>query len=64
MTHNENEKQDAEYTPGSDTDTERLQHDQDSPAFDDPEIDRDAVKVLPGTGGPDDEGDIALPGKP
>jgi hypothetical protein len=28
-----------------------------SSAFDDKEIDRSAVKVLPGTGGPDDIGD-------
>jgi hypothetical protein len=32
----------------------------DSAAFDDPEIDRDDVKVLPGTGGPDDVGDIEV----
>lgn len=30
----------------------------DSEAMDDPEIDEDAVDVLPGTGGPDDVGDV------
>ena len=60
-TEAENIEKDKRYSPGSDTDTERLQHDPaTSPALDDPEIDQSAVKVLPGTGGPDDEGDIEL----
>ena len=50
---------DTNYSPASDTDTKRLQN-QDSPAFDDEEIDESAVKSLPGTGGPDDEGDIEV----
>jgi hypothetical protein len=54
-------EKDTAYTPASDTDTEALQQDQDSAAFDDPEIDESAVNVLPGTGGPDDEGDVSLP---
>ncbi len=50
---------DMAYSPASDADTDELQGEQfDSPALDDPEIDADAVQVLPGTGGPDDEGDI------
>lgn len=32
----------------------------DSPALDDDEIDADAVKTLPGTGGPDDVGEIEV----
>ncbi|MCU1405187.1 MAG: hypothetical protein JWQ43_1490 [Glaciihabitans sp.] len=32
-----------------------------SEAFNDPEIDPDAVKVLPGTGGPDDSGETDAP---
>lgn len=32
----------------------------DSPAMDDDEIDSDAVKTLPGTGGPDDVGEIEV----
>lgn len=50
---------DINYSPASDTDTKRLQ-DQESPALNDEEIDESAVKTLPGTGGPDDEGDIEV----
>jgi hypothetical protein len=50
---------DMEYSPASDTDTEQKQS-QESEALRDPEV-ADAVKVLPGTGGPDDVGEIALP---
>jgi len=56
---------DTTYSPGSDSDTEQLQDaPSQSPALDDPDIDQSAVKVLPGTGGPDDEGDVSLPSKP
>ena len=52
---------DMEYSPASDTDTEQKQdQDQESQALQDPEV-ADAVKVLPGTGGPDDVGEIELP---
>lgn len=58
-------EKDTIYSPGSDTSTQRLQDDaSDSPALADPDIDQEAIKVLPGTGGPDDEGDVTLPGKP
>jgi hypothetical protein len=50
---------DMAYSPASDTDTEEKQ-DQDSQALQDPEV-ADAVQVLPGTGGPDDVGEIELP---
>jgi hypothetical protein len=50
---------DMEYSPASDTDTEQKQS-QESEALRDPEV-ADAVKVLPGTGGPDDVGEIVLP---
>jgi hypothetical protein len=33
----------------------------DSEAFDDPAVDPDDVKVLPGTGGPDDAGEVEGP---
>ncbi|GAB2981306.1 hypothetical protein [Frigoribacterium salinisoli] len=33
---------------------------QDSPAMDDGEVNGDAVNALPGTGGPDDEGDVEV----
>jgi hypothetical protein len=61
-TEAENIEKDKRYSPASDTDTDELQHDPaGSPALDDPDIDQSAVKVLPGTGGPDDEGDIEPP---
>lgn len=50
---------DINYSPASDTDTKRLQG-QENPALNDEEIDESAVKTLPGTGGPDDEGDIEV----
>jgi hypothetical protein len=61
----ENEQQviekDTNNSPSSDETTSELQNDvAGSPAFDDPEIDRDSVTTLPGTGGPDDEGDIEI----
>lgn len=52
---------DTNNSPSSDRTTEELQESSaDSPAFDDPDIDESAVKALPGTGGPDDEGDIEV----
>jgi len=48
-------------SPESNTDTEELQENPaGSPALDDPEIDDSRVTTLPGTGGPDDEGDIDM----
>jgi hypothetical protein len=50
---------DTAYSPASERETEsRQDHPETSPATKDPDIDEDAVKVLPGTGGPDDEGDV------
>jgi hypothetical protein len=42
------------------TETTHSESSQSSEALNDPEIDDDAVKVLPGTGGPDDVGDIDI----
>jgi hypothetical protein len=54
-------KKDTNYSPASDTDTHTLQDaPASSPALDDPDIDESAVNVLPGTGGPDDEGDVTM----
>ena len=54
----DNDKQ-STTAPGSEESTEQLQHDQaGSPALDDPAIDENDVTNLPGTGGPDDEGDV------
>ena len=49
---------DMSYSPSSARETEELQDAPDSAALDDADIDPDDVKVLPGTGGPDDVGDI------
>lgn len=49
-------------TPGSERDTEVKQNESvaDSEAVRDSEVDGDQVQVLPGTGGPDDVGDIEV----
>jgi hypothetical protein len=55
-------------TPGDgyqDTNERDMESKQDEPvaaseAFDDPALDPDDVKVLPGTGGPDDVGELEL----
>ena len=50
---------DTDYSPSSERDVEELQQDQaDSPALDDPDIDRSDVRLLPGTGAPDDTGQV------
>jgi hypothetical protein len=54
------ERLDTDYSPSSERETETLQDDQDSPVFDDPDIDRDAVKLLPGTGDYTDDGDVEV----
>jgi hypothetical protein len=62
-THSEQQviEKDTTNTPSSDTDTEALQNNSvESSSGVDGEIDEDAIKVLPGTGGPDDEGDIEI----
>ena len=54
-------EKDTNNSPGSDETTHELQDDaSSSPALDDPEIDKDAITTLPGTGGPDDEGDVEV----
>lgn len=50
---------DTSYSPASGIEAEQRQESPDeSSATDDAEIDDDAVNVLPGTGGPDDVGEI------
>lgn len=50
---------DTSYSPGSEDEVEERQ---DSPsesrATDETEVDEEAVQVLPGTGGPDDVGEV------
>ena len=51
-----------EYHDGNERDVEQKQSEsvQSSEALNDPEVDDEAVQVLPGTGGPDDGGDIDI----
>ncbi len=52
-------RKDDDYSPSSERDVEALQEDQSgSPALQDPDIDRDAVTLLPGTGDSDDDGQV------
>jgi len=58
---NDSIERDTVYSPSSNAETRERQQDPDeSPATDDPDIDDESVKVLPGTGGPDDSGDIEV----
>lgn len=58
LTDEEQSEKDMSYSPASETETQAKQ---DAPADPrDPDVDPDAVKVLPGTGGPDDPGDVVL----
>jgi hypothetical protein len=54
---NEQVRKDTAYSPGSDTETRHKQEDP-VPATVDDEIDADDVRAVPGTGGPDDVGDV------
>jgi hypothetical protein len=63
-------RKDMSYSPASETETQRKQEDP-HPETLDPDIDADDVKVVPGTGGPDDAGDVEvapedlnMPGRP
>jgi hypothetical protein len=51
---------DMTYSPASGRETEERQQSSDSQAFNDEDIDADQVNLLPGTGGPDDVGDIEV----
>ncbi|HEV7623007.1 MAG TPA: hypothetical protein VGO26_02645 [Amnibacterium sp.] len=55
------ERKDTDYSASSHRDVAALQEDQEgSPALDDPDIDRDAVKLLPGTGDFTDDGQVEV----
>jgi hypothetical protein len=60
--HSEKTTPNADDTPASEYETEVKQSEDvgSSAAFDDSDIDSDDVAVLPGTGGPDDVGDIEV----
>lgn len=51
-------EKDTTYTPGSETETAAKQDGPTLPASVDDDIDPDDVHVVPGTGGPDDVGDV------
>lgn len=58
---NESVEHDTVYSPASDAETRERQEDPDeSLATADPDISDDDVRVLPGTGGPDDGGDVEV----
>jgi hypothetical protein len=56
LNDNEQLAKDVSYAPASGRETARLQSDTDVPD----DVDAEAVKALPGTGGPDDGGDIEV----
>jgi hypothetical protein len=53
-------RKDRSYSPASETETARKQAEGSSAAENDPDIDADDVKVEPGTGGPDDVGEVEV----
>ncbi|PSL39341.1 hypothetical protein CLV49_2975 [Labedella gwakjiensis] len=57
LSDEEQTAKDRAYSPGSETETAAKQADG-VPATVDEDIDRDDVNVTPGTGGPDDVGDV------
>jgi len=56
LTANEQLEKDVSYSPGSETETQVKQDDQSSHT----DVDTQQVKTLPGTGGPDDSGDVEV----
>jgi len=60
LNDNDFTQRDMSYSPASDTETRELQHEPgESPATDD--VEQSRVRNLPGTGGPDDTGDVIPP---
>jgi hypothetical protein len=54
-------REENDYSPSSDRDVAALQDDQaGSRALQDPDIDRDAIQVLPGTGDYTDDGQVSV----
>jgi len=51
-------RKDMRYTPGSDTETREKQDE--AATSPDADVDDDLVRARPGTGGPDDVGDVAV----
>ena len=59
LSERESLRKDTSYSPASETETQRKQEDP-LPNTLDGDIVMDAVRVAPGTGGPDDAGDIEV----
>jgi hypothetical protein len=57
LSEQESVRKDTSYSPASETETQRKQEDP-LPNHLDGDIDMDAVRAVPGTGGPDDTGDV------
>lgn len=57
LSEQESLRKDTSYSPASETETQRKQEDP-LPDTVDPEIDPDDIRAVPGTGGPDDAGDV------
>jgi hypothetical protein len=57
LSESDSVRKDMSYSPASDTDTQRKQEDPLPDTIDD-DIDTDDVRAVPGTGGPDDFGDV------
>lgn len=54
----ESVRKDISYSPASETETARKQSEGSPAAEADPDIDESDVKIEPGTGGPDDVGEV------
>ncbi|WP_424448800.1 hypothetical protein [Microbacterium arborescens] len=52
-------RKDMRYSPASDTETREKQDE--APTSPDADVDDDLVRARPGTGGPDDVGDVDVP---
>ncbi|OYC95042.1 hypothetical protein [Microbacterium sp. Yaish 1] len=52
-------RKDMRYSPASDTETREKQDE--APTSPDEDVDDDLVRARPGTGGPDDVGDVDVP---
>lgn len=59
LSERESLRKDMSYSPASETETQRKQEDPLPDGVDD-DIDAEDVKVVPGTGGPDDVGDVEV----
>jgi hypothetical protein len=57
LTEQESLRKDMSYSPASETETAQKQRDPLPDTIDD-DIDADDVRAVPGTGGPDDTGDV------